>query len=177
MKVSSQVVGGADLTLTGSDVRTADGVLNVDALATTVQNAYTTSAANINGTTTAGDISLSAFSGRHAGGNPTVTIKNDRIIVKGNIDIDGVVNSTAIQSLQTLQVTDNYIEVADLDYEVTGAAEATERSAYQHRAQRRHHGRGRRRGHVPSSSRAPAAVSRLYTAGVFDQATPPPTRY
>jgi hypothetical protein len=30
--------------------------------------------------------------------NPTVTIKNDRIIVKGNIDIDGVVNSTAIQS-------------------------------------------------------------------------------
>jgi hypothetical protein len=51
------------------------------------------------GTTTAGDISLSAFSDivLKAWRNPTVTIKNDRIIVKGNIDIDGVVNSTAIQ--------------------------------------------------------------------------------
>jgi hypothetical protein len=35
-----------------------------------------------------------------SGGNPTVTIKNDRIVVKGNVDIDGIISSTAIQSLR-----------------------------------------------------------------------------
>jgi hypothetical protein len=178
MKVSpSQVVGGADLTLIGSDVQvTADGVLNVDAatMNTTVQNAYTTSAANISQTTTAGDISLSAFSDivLSAGGNPTVTIKNDRIIVKGNIDIDGVVNSTAIQSLQTLQVTDNYIEVADgLDYEVTGGGGGSQN--------------GLRINTVPNGGtmvaddavdtylkqfKSSSGGLAFYTAGVFDQA-------
>jgi hypothetical protein len=118
----------ANLDLVGERVgvaATSELVLTASSMATNVTGAVVTTAGEISQVSTAGTIALSAFTDvvLSAGGNPTVTIKNDRIIVKGNIDIDGVVNSTAIQSLQTLQVTDNYIEVADgLEHEVTGGA-------------------------------------------------------
>lgn len=115
----------ADLTLNAENILTkaaAAYTTTAGTMTTTVTGAASMSASEIAQTSTTGAISMSAFTDivLSAGGNPTVTIKNDRILIKGDIDIDGIVNSTAVQSLQTLQVKDNYIEVADgLDYEVT----------------------------------------------------------
>jgi hypothetical protein len=81
--------------------------------------------------------------------------------------IDGVVNSTAIQSLQTLQVTDNYIEVADgLDYEVTGAAEALQNGLRINTVPNGGTMVGRRRGHVPQAVQELQRRSRVSTPPV-----------
>lgn len=115
----------ADLTLDAENLTvyaTQALATTAGTMATTVAGAATLTAGAITQTSTTGAISMSAFTDivLSAGGNPTVTIKNDRILIKGDIDIDGTVNSTALTSMQTLQVKDNYIEIADgLTHEVT----------------------------------------------------------
>lgn len=108
----------ADLTFDANNVnvQAAQALVTTAATATTtITGAAALTASEITQTTTTGSITLAAFADivLNAGGNPTVTVKNDRILIKGDIDIEGTVNSTAVQSMQTLQVTDNYIEIAE----------------------------------------------------------------
>jgi acyl CoA:acetate/3-ketoacid CoA transferase len=80
----------ADLTFDAENVTTyATQALATTAgsMATTVAGAATMTAAEITQTSTTGAISMSAFTDivLSAGGNPTVTIKNDRILIKGDM--------------------------------------------------------------------------------------------
>jgi hypothetical protein len=99
------VVATEAITLTGA-------TLNADF----AENA-SISAPAVDVTASAGDIVFSA------GNNLTLTVKEDRIVVKGDIDIEGTINSSTVVTVETSKITDNYIDIQDgmLD-EVTGGS-------------------------------------------------------
>lgn len=97
------VVATETLTLTGTNLE-AD-----------LTDAISMSAPGVDVSATTGDVVLAA------GGNNTLTIKEDRIVVDGNIDVTGTINSATVTNVETSTVTDNYIEIqAGLEDEVTG---------------------------------------------------------
>jgi hypothetical protein len=53
--------------------------------------------------------------------NFTLVVKDDRIVVNGNIDLTGTLNSTSVTNVETITTSDNYINLQDgLNQEVTG---------------------------------------------------------
>lgn len=51
-------------------------------------------------------------------GNPTVTVKQGRVIINGDVEILGTINTTGITNTDTMTVVDDFIEIADgLNYE------------------------------------------------------------
>jgi hypothetical protein len=102
---------------------------NVDIVAT---ETITLAAANLNAdftdnasiqapsvdiTASAGDVVIAS------GNNLTLTVKNDRIVVDGDIDLTGQINAASTTIIETSTTTDNYIDIQDgLNIEVTGGS-------------------------------------------------------
>jgi hypothetical protein len=67
-------------------------------------------------TASAGDVVIAS------GNNLTLTVKNDRIVVDGDIDL-GQINAASTTIIETSTTTDNYIDIQDgLNIEVTGGS-------------------------------------------------------
>jgi hypothetical protein len=45
--------------------------------------------------------------------NFTLVVKDDRIVVNGNIDLTGTLNSTSVTNVETITTSDNYINLQD----------------------------------------------------------------
>jgi hypothetical protein len=43
----------------------------------------------------------------------TYVVKDDRIVVNGNIDLTGTLNSTSVTNVETITTSDNYINLQD----------------------------------------------------------------
>jgi hypothetical protein len=57
-----------------------------------------------------------------SGNNLTLTVKNDRIVVDGDIDLTGQINAASTTIIET-STTNNYIDIQDgLNIEVTGGS-------------------------------------------------------
>jgi hypothetical protein len=68
-------------------------------------------------TASAGDVVIAS------GNNLTLTVKNDRIVVDGDIDLTGQINAASTTIIETSTTTDNYIDIQDgLNIEVTGGS-------------------------------------------------------
>jgi hypothetical protein len=53
-----------------------------------------------------------------AGGNPTVSVLSDRMVVRGDLDVEGSFNFSDTRTVETLAVTNNFIDLAGgLDHE------------------------------------------------------------
>jgi hypothetical protein len=92
---NTDIVSTETLTLTASEI-VADASDSVSITAPAVDI-----------TATNGDIILGS------GANLTLTIKEDRLVVLGDIDITGVVNSASTVTVETSNVTDNYINISN----------------------------------------------------------------
>jgi hypothetical protein len=113
-------VDAGDITLAGADMDiVATGPLT---LATSTLSATTAAAVDLIGDTvnvsTAKDLVVSSD------GNPTLTVQKDRIVIQGDFEVTGAFKFASVQALETLRVTNNFIELSDgREQEVLGGAE------------------------------------------------------
>lgn len=113
-------VDGVDIALTGAEMDiAATGPLT---LATSTLSAVASASVDLVGDTinvsTAKDIVVSSD------GNPTLTVQKDRIVIKGDLEFTGAFKFSSVQALETLRVTDDFIELSDgREQEVLGGAE------------------------------------------------------
>jgi hypothetical protein len=117
---STETAGVNDTILTSNNVDIV--ATETVTLAGTELNADFTQNASIQApvvdiTASGGDVVISSKD------NFTLVVKDDRIVVNGNIDLTGTLNSTSVTNVETITTSDNYINLQDgLNQEVTGGS-------------------------------------------------------